>query len=425
MPSRGPAPGPRLPVSRRSALLSVAGAVMVILLLTLWPLPEQSYQASLSPVSCLVCGDQGTQDVIQNVLMLFPVGLFLGLAGVGPGRAALLGFLLSLTVETLQYYVVTGRDAAISDVITNTTGAALGAAFAPWLGSVLRPGRALAGRLAIGTVLLFAAVWAFGAWALEGSTGAGNWRGRFPGDLPDAPALSGEAVRASINDAPLVLEPSPLPLSVEQAFARDSFTLRVEVKPGAPIAWRENVVTIIDVRDLRASNRLVMTLNRVRPRALLTFRINAARARLRTPSFDLGRVFDVAPGTTVSLAVTRWRGALHAVADRGGQAMTTDYRIGPELLWSVLGPRTPRPGITWVVETFLWGSVVLLVAGYWSGRSGSRASLLCVGCIAVAAQVAVPRFFNVANQSLLGWAMLLSGLVIGMFAGARAASRMP
>jgi len=212
---------------------------------------------------------------------------------------------------------------------------------------------------------------------------------------------------------------------VEQAFARDSFTLRVEVKPGAPIAWRENVVTIIDVRDLRASNRLVMTLNRVRPCALLTFRINAARARLRTPSFDLGRVFDVAPGTTVSLAVTRWRGALHAVADRGGQAMTTDYRIGPELLWSVLGPRTPRPGITWVVETFLWGSVVLLVAGYWSGRSGSRASLLCVGCIAVAAQVAVPRFFNVANQSLLGWAMLLSGLVIGMFAGARAASRTP
>jgi hypothetical protein len=418
VPSRGRAPGPRSLVRRQSALLAAAGVVLVILLLTLWPLPEQSYEASLSPVSCLVCGDQGLQDVIQNVLMLLPLGLFLGLAGFGPGRAALLGFLLSLTVEVLQYFVVTGRDAAISDVITNTTGAALGAAFAPHLGSVVRPGRLLAGRLAIAAVLLFAAVWSFGAWALEGSTGAGNWRGRFPGDLPDAPALSGEAVRASINDVPLALAPASLPGWVERAFARDSFTLRVEVRPGAPIAWRENVITIIDMRqDSLPINHLVMTLNRVRPRALLTFRINAARARLRTPSFDLGRVFDVPPGTTVSLAVTRRRGALHAVADRGGLAMTTDYRIGPELLWSVLAPRTPNPGMAWVVETFLWGAAVLLVAGYWSGRAASRTNPLLVGAIAAAVQVLVPRFFNVAGQTLLGWTMLLGGLFLGVLIG--------
>lgn len=411
-------------MSRRSALLAAAGVVLVILLLTLWPLPEQSYEASLSPVSCLVCGDQGMQDVLQNVLMLVPLGLFLGLAGYGPGRAAFLGFVLSLSVETLQYFVVTGRDAAISDVITNTTGAALGAALAPHLGTLLRPGRALAGRLAIGAVLLFAAVWGFGAWALEGSIGAGHWRGRFPADLPDAPALNGEAVRASINGAPLVLDPASLPTGVEQAFARDSFTLRVEARPGAPIAWRENVVTIIDMRqDSDANNNLVMTLNRVRPRALLTFRINAARVRLRTPSFDLGRVFDVPPGAPVSLAVTRLRGALHAEADRDGHAMTTDYRIGPELLWSVLAPRTPRPGLSWMVETFLWGAAVLLVAGYWGGRSGSPGIPVIVGVIAVAAQLAVPRYFSVANQSLLGWSMLLAGLIAGIVAGVRLAPR--
>ena len=48
--------------------------VVAILLATLWPLPEQAYRASLSPVACLVCGDQGMQDVIQNVLMLLPLG---------------------------------------------------------------------------------------------------------------------------------------------------------------------------------------------------------------------------------------------------------------------------------------------------------------------------------------------------------------
>ena len=406
-------------MSRRSASLAAALTVVAILLLTLWPLPEQSYQASLSPVSCLVCGSQGTQDVIQNVLMFLPLGLFLGLAGVRPGRAALAGFALSLLVESLQYTVVAGRDATLSDVITNTLGAALGAALAPYLPTLLRPGRHAAGRLAFAAVLLWAGAWAFGAWAMEGNPGAGNWRGRFPNDLPDAPALNGDAVQASISGAPLGLAPARLPVEVEQGFARDSFTLRLEVRPGPPIAWRENVVTIIDFREDGggANNSLVMTLNRVRPRALLTFRINAARARLRTPSFNLGPAFDVPPGRDVTLEVSRARGALHSVTHRGGQTLTTEYRIGPELLWAVVAPRTPQPGFAWILEAFLWATAALFVAGYWTGRSGSRGIALLAVFLAVLVQAATPRLFAVAEQSPLGWAMLLGGLLIGAAIG--------
>jgi VanZ family protein len=38
-------------------------------------------------------------------------------------------------VESLQYFVVEGRDASVSDVLTNTTGGAIGAGLA----SQLRP----------------------------------------------------------------------------------------------------------------------------------------------------------------------------------------------------------------------------------------------------------------------------------------------
>ncbi|MBP2648009.1 MAG: VanZ family protein [Gemmatimonadetes bacterium] len=395
--------------------------VVAILLATLWPLPEQAYRASLSPVACLVCGDQGVQDVIQNIIMLLPLGLALGLAGVRPGWAALGAFGLAVLVESLQYTVVTGRDASLSDVITNTAGAALGAALAPHSPTLMRPGRRAAARLALAAVLVWAGAWAFGAWALEGNPGAGHWRGRFPGDLPDAPALSGDAVQASIGGTPLGLAPVSLPLEVEQGFARDSFTLRVVVRPGPPIAWRENVVTIIDFRDDGgdANNSLVMMLNRVRHRALLSFRINAARARLRTPSFNLGPAFDVPSGREVTLEVSRARGILRAAAARDGQALATDYRIGPELLWAVMAPRTPQPGLLWRIEAFLWAAVLLAVIAYWAARSRDTGVLVAVSSLAILAQLITPRLFAVAEQSLLGWAILLGGLTLGALVGRR------
>jgi hypothetical protein len=395
--------------------------VVAILLLTLWPLPEEAYRASLSPVTCLVCGGQGVQDVLQNIVMLLPLGLALGLAGVRPRMVALGAFGLAVLVESLQYAVVTGRDASLSDVVTNTTGAALGAMLAPHLPTLLRPGRRAAATLGIGMTVLWAAAWLFGAWAMQGNVGAGHWRGRFPGDLPDAPAVSGEAVRASIGGTSIGLAPVSLPMEVEQGFSRDSFALRVVVRPGPAIAPRENVVTIIDIRqdDSVANNSLVMVLNRVQERALLGFRINAARVRLRTPSFNLGPAFDVPPGGEVTLDVARARGALRADASHAGKALHTEYRIGPELLWSVLAPRTPQPGLAWIIEAFLWPTALLLVAGYWCGRSGARSVVLLALFLAILTQAATPRLLAVADQSVLGWTMLLGALILGVAFGRR------
>lgn len=292
---------------------------------------------------------------------------------------------------------------------------------APHLPGLLRPARQAAARLALAAVLVFAVAWVFGAWALGSDPGQGKWRGRAFNDFPDAPPFNGELVRASIDGSPLQVAPAPLPLDVEHAFARDSFTLRVAVRPGPPIAWRENVITIIDFRDdaSDANNSLVMMLNRVRHRALLSFRINAARARLRTPSFNLGPAFDVPSGREVTLEVSRARGMLRAAAVRNGQPLTTEYRIGPELLWAVMAPRTPRPGLEWIVEAFLWPAALLLVAGYWTGRSGSRRVLLLAALLAILVQVATPPLFAVAGQSPLGWTMLLGALVLGALAGRR------
>ncbi len=255
-------------VSRRQegwARLGATALVVTILLITLWPMPEEAYRVSLTPPTCLICGEEGMQDVLQNMMMTLPLGLALVLSGLRRRTAVIAVFALSFAIEALQYFVVPGRDGSLSDVITNTTGGLLGALLAPHLATLLLPNRRIALRLALAAGLLWAAAWVFGAWALGGNVGSGHWRGRFPGNLPpDLPTFSGTPVDAAIDSTALGVIPRALPEAVEQRFARDSFTLAATIRVGAPVAPHENVVTIIDVRPdtTLANNNLVMLLNR-------------------------------------------------------------------------------------------------------------------------------------------------------------------
>ena len=72
-------------------------------------------------------GPQGV-DLILNTLMLVPFGF---LAGVGLPRVPwwvwwAVGFLLSLGIETTQFFMAT-RDASWLDLVLNTVGAGVGA----------------------------------------------------------------------------------------------------------------------------------------------------------------------------------------------------------------------------------------------------------------------------------------------------------
>lgn len=391
----------------------------LVLLLTLWPLPEQSYRASLSPVTCLVCGDQGVQDVIQNVLMLLPLGLALGLAGIPPARALLIGFVLSLTVESLQFWVITGRDASLSDLLTNTLGTWLGATLARHLPFLLHPGPTSSRRLAALASVTWSALWCAGAWLIGNHPGYGAWRGRVANDFPDVPALSGEVLCASLNGASLAVAPAALPPEVERTFAGGRFLLDVTLRPAVPMARRENVATVIDDRGRGESylNHVVLVLNRAREHAVVVFRMNAATLRLRTPTFAFGPLFR--PGEEVHLQVERQPGWLEARwSGQGSDAGRAVFRLGPELLYSAVAPRSPGTSPAWHVESLLWAAMLLGAAGYWSGRAGIG-SMVAALALAVATQVVVPLLFPVAPQSLLGWTMLLGGLLLGALAGRR------
>jgi glycopeptide antibiotics resistance protein len=61
----------------------------------------------------------------------------------------LIGFSVSLGVETWQYFGVTGRDASLTDVLANTLGSLHGALSAPALRASARPDPARASALVV------------------------------------------------------------------------------------------------------------------------------------------------------------------------------------------------------------------------------------------------------------------------------------
>src|SRR5690606_2962780 len=72
---------------------------------------------------CLVCGSQGTVDVIQNLLLFAPLGAGLAMLGLPLTLAIAVAAATSLGVESVQATVLVGRAATLSDVVTNTAGA--------------------------------------------------------------------------------------------------------------------------------------------------------------------------------------------------------------------------------------------------------------------------------------------------------------
>lgn len=103
--------------------------VALILLATTWPLSDYQDHAHWAAVEWVPFSDyQRAFDVIANVLLFVPFGLAVGWGGAATrvSGAALAGLVLSVAVELSQVYTH-NRIATVTDLLTNTTGAWLGA----------------------------------------------------------------------------------------------------------------------------------------------------------------------------------------------------------------------------------------------------------------------------------------------------------
>jgi hypothetical protein len=418
--TRRPPPPPRLqsdtPQRRRRAIgiaLAIAGA-SIALLLTLWPEPDQSRRIQLTSLWCLVCGDVGMQDVLQNVALLLPLGAGLGLAGWRWPRAVLFGLALALTVETLQYTVVPGRDASLSDVFTNTLGAGLGAFLAGRMDWLLRPPPRAAGRLAAGAVATWAVLWVAAGWLLGSSPGPVPWHATLQPELLDAPAFAGQVVRAELGGAMLHPGTQALPPTVREAYGRDTLSFRAEVVTAAPVTVRTG---LLEVRD--GDSTVQLTVKEAFGTVRFAMRTRSSLLRLRPIAFRAPAAPVEPAGTPLVLAVRRDGGAIVVPPRRAGEPELR-AEIGPHWLAFLLLPFDARPGVAWELFAYLWVAALLLAAGWWVTQAPAT-SRLTLGFVAFAVVLgglrSVAPVFHLSHPSALGWGVACGALAAGLLLG--------
>lgn len=386
--------------SARALRWARIAVLVVILVLTLTPTQATELWRGWS--NCLACGDDGASDIALNIVLFLPLGLLLGLRSQRRWIWLPLAMLLSLGIEVTQL-VIPGRYSTLSDVITNTTGAALGLLLAAALEAAPRIRRRLALLGAVSATLLPWAALAATAWLFQPVYPTTTYYGQWTADLGGGMVqYRGRVLSASIDGLRLPswrLRDTPLTRSLLAQGA----ALHVAGVAGPPPPTLAPVFSIYDSRALEILLLGVDGDALVLHRRLRAGRLHFDQPELRLPHGAAGLV----PGQPF---VLDYRGGPGAVC------MGVDYRIHCGLAlsaadgWALfLGGRVP-PGLLPVARVG-WLALLLIPLGLLAPEDGRRA--LALAAVAAAALAVVPAISALATAGPLLWAAAILGLLMG------------
>ncbi|MBY0399195.1 VanZ family protein [Myxococcota bacterium] len=170
-------------------------------------------------------------DAIRNLVLLMPLGWLLAALGRGARFAALLGFLLSLTIESAQA-LLPGRYPSAVDVVTNSLSAAAGALLYATRRSWLLPAPAEAARFALGCSVAATMGLVAGVQLLRLAPGEPGFAAGWRPELGQYELYSGAILGARIGDLALPIGPVVETEAFEDALAAGlPLVLEAELRP--------------------------------------------------------------------------------------------------------------------------------------------------------------------------------------------------
>ena len=268
------------PGRRRSREMATALVAWLLVIAALTLSPADGASASTARPFCLLCGDKALLDVVANVLLFVPLGLVLRGLGMAIPQVVAACLALSAAIEGLQFGVISGRDASLTDLFSNVLGGAVGAGLMGGLRTALNPSPIQARRMALGASL---------AWLLQVScTSAvlhleapatvqyyGQWAPTAPRSA-DFPATVTSARIQDISVPPLPLERTDL---MRQELSHDSASLQVQV---TGLASRPVQAMIFVLTD--GEGGTVASLEQRGCQLALVWRLRAETIGLRSPA---------------------------------------------------------------------------------------------------------------------------------------------
>jgi hypothetical protein len=388
------------------AAIGLAG----ILITTLYPSEGTAKEAALTPLSCLVCGSDGGADILLNLLLFIPFAVGLRLSGLSWWLVVGISAVVSLSVETLQLEVVAGRDASLSDLLTNTTGSAIGAITAPLLPAALGAGPRYARRL----MCLWAAVWLAGlvisTWLMQPWVPDTKIRSRwapaalriqpFGGRVTDAAAAGFSLPNGKVADSAAAM--------LKQALRREEIDLQIEVVSGSPkdgSAW----VYVMQVGPVWSP-----IFNQKGRRLLFSIPVRALRLGLRSPTIELPEGFPDTAGVPIQMTAREAGHRLQLASAYGGMVRTSEAQLSPTQGWVLVAVFGLALGPYGRLVTALYLLAWLLPLGYWARRSGGPASAIGVvaGTLVLGLGI-IPAWAGYPPVHWSEWAAALAGVTAG------------
>ena len=375
---------------------------------TLVPIPQQELAARLTPWWCLICGDHGGQDVINNVLLFIPFALGLRLAGLPSRTVVVTGGLVSLSVELLQWGVVAGRDASLSDVLTNTLGSLVGAMVASYRVQLLRPSKSTGVRLATCWGALWLTIQLGSALLLQPWAPAGELRGFWARRVYGHPRFDGQVLSATLSGVPIPIDSEPVSPEMTQHVQNGRFDLRLRLRSGQSGKWS----SVVEVLGRRGS---VVAVEANRGDLAFQPPMRSSQLRLGRPALRIPGALESPSGTELTLVARDQGFALQAEWTSSGSSHVVRQALGPSLGWSLLAPFRYTYGRETSLLTMVWLTAWLFPLGYWtwhvSGRpflrSGAALLLVALGL------GLVPLLTGYPPASFSEWLGALLGLATG------------
>jgi hypothetical protein len=378
--------------------------------MTLLPHPEEAARSAATPITCIVCGEVGTVDVILNVLLFVPFGLGLGLARFSWRRALVLGAALSFGIELLQMKVIAGRDASLGDLLTNSLGAGLGATLAMIAPRLLRPGSQSSRSLALGWAALLALIFAGTALSLRPAwpTGAAWW-GQWAPDLGHLARFTGRVLSVSAAGIPL-----PPGRAINQRQLEAAMTVNPELTTTAVLdTATAGLAPIASIFD--ADRREVVLLGQDGSDLIWRVRMWSARLGLRNPGVRLPGALASPPGDTVT-ASGRLRGPEFQLSSTRGHAVRSwALPFSSSWGWSLVLPWPYAFGPEVRFLTALWIAGLLVPLGLWGARARGVGWAL-IAATPVLLLALIPAAAGFAPVHWTEWLAALVGLGLGITA---------
>jgi len=354
--------------------VGTALSVTTLLAIGIATLTPTSGGATSGSFWCIACGDLGALDVAANIVLFIPLGFALVLAIGRRGRAVAACIITTLLIELLQYRLVRGRDAALSDVLSNSLGGWLGAELALRWRMLLHPRRSEAPWLALTATTLLAGVLSLTSVAL---TPASVPRALWVQWLPERPGFArftGRLLAFDVDGIDLPLGfPNPK-LQVDAHLRAPTWSATATISPMGLRPARSIIVRVAEEFTVLVSVEQTgndLTCQQKTRASDYGFRSPkvALRGGLQSAEADDD---GASSGEPVQLTCARHERALVAAVTRGGHRSEYSLRLSPSLGWLVLSPFDVAFDDRYRIMSVAWLAVLAFPSGYWAGWARQR-----------------------------------------------------